>query len=154
TVGEKHPDYAVTLRNLARLHIQAGKSDQAEPPVRQLAEVEHGTSGLNGPELTEKCQRDQAIREQILRCNCQANQLGEQGQFDKAISLARQAYELSREHLGEFHREVGASLNVLAGVYQHKNEFVTAEPLFRQALEVARIALGEEHPDYAAALLN
>jgi CHAT domain-containing protein/Tfp pilus assembly protein PilF len=56
--------------------------------------------------------------------------------------------------LGPDHRDVAASLNVMASLYRDRGDYVRAEPLYRRALAIREKALGPQHPEVAASLSN
>jgi tetratricopeptide (TPR) repeat protein len=98
--------------------------------------------------------RGDLVQAQVVKLNKPAADLVEQGRFEPAIQLGQAAVELASAWLGEEHREVGASLNVLAGIHQTREEHALCEPLLRRAEGIARRTLGEEHPDRLTALMN
>jgi CHAT domain-containing protein/tetratricopeptide (TPR) repeat protein len=52
------------------------------------------------------------------------------------------------------HREIGRSLNNLAGVYFELGHYAKAEPLYQRGLEIAERAVGPAHPDVGVSLNN
>jgi eukaryotic-like serine/threonine-protein kinase len=80
--------------------------------------------------------------------------LTQTGDFAAAEQLFRRSLEIRREHLGEFHVEVAATLDHLAEALRRSGEYEQAEPLFREALQMRRLLLGDEHPSVATALNN
>jgi tetratricopeptide (TPR) repeat protein len=56
--------------------------------------------------------------------------------------------------LGPDHRDVGESLNGLAGTYHAEDRDADAEPLYERSLAIAEKVLGPNHPDVAVSLNN
>ncbi len=48
-LGEKHPDYAISLNNLAFLYEQMGKYAKAEPLYQQVLEIQKQALGEKNP---------------------------------------------------------------------------------------------------------
>jgi CHAT domain-containing protein/tetratricopeptide (TPR) repeat protein len=62
--------------------------------------------------------------------------------------------EIREKSLGPAHRDVAASLNNLAALYEDQGRYTEAEPLAKQSLEISEKALGPNHPDVAISLNN
>ncbi len=91
---------------------------------------------------------------QIAELNRAVVRLLGQRRLAEAETLATQACELAREHLGEASETYSDSLANLAAVHFQKGELSPAEPLLRLAVEIARKTLGEDHPELAPKLHN
>jgi CHAT domain-containing protein len=78
----------------------------------------------------------------------------EQGRYDEAEPLYREALEGMREALGPRHPDTLVSLNNLAVVYDVQGRYGDAEPLYREALEGMREVRGSRHPDTVVSLNN
>jgi CHAT domain-containing protein/tetratricopeptide (TPR) repeat protein len=182
-LGERHPDYAQSLNNLATLYVYQGEYAKAEPLYRQARDLakqvlgerhpHYATSLYNLAALYESqgeyakaeplCRQARDIYKQVLgerhpdyatSLDNLARLYQDQGEYAKAEPLFRQALEIHKEVLGECHPHYATSLNNLARLYQDQGEYAKAEPVFRQALEITKQVLGEHHPDYAASLDN
>ena len=140
-LGEAHPDYAMSLNNLALIYHAQGDYARAEPLCRQALEIQRKALGEAHPDYA-------------TSLNNLAGLYRAQGDYAKAEPLFRQAPEIYKKALGEAHPSYAASLNNLAGLYDQQGDYAKAEPLYRQALEIRRKALGEAHPDYANSLHN
>ncbi|MFZ4641688.1 MAG: tetratricopeptide repeat protein, partial [Nodosilinea sp.] len=94
--------------------------------------------------------------------NQTASYLQDQGRYDAAEPLYRDALQLYRELLGDSPAEtlrerqldVATSLNNLAYLYDSQGRYDDAEPLYHQALDLRRELLGERHPAVATSLNN
>ena len=76
------------------------------------------------------------------------------GNYDNVIPLGKQALEIRKKYLGEWHPLYAINLNNLATFYWVLGKFENVEELYLQALKIQRRAVGEEHPDYALCLNN
>jgi CHAT domain-containing protein/Tfp pilus assembly protein PilF len=182
-LGERHPDYAIGLINVAKLHWAQGEYAQAVPLYRQALEVRKQVLGQRHPayarslnnlatlyyaqgeyaEAEPLFRQAQDLRKQVLgerhpdyaeTLSNLADLYHSQGKYAQAVPLYRQALQIRKQVLGERHPDYAASLNNLAALYREQGEYAKAEPLFRQALEIHKQVLGPRHPSYAASLNN
>ena len=84
----------------------------------------------------------------------EAGTLHRQGQYDRAVVLAKKALEIAERDLGPEHPNVATSLNNLAELYRAQGLYAAAEPLYKRSLAIREKALGPEHPAVAASLNN
>ncbi|MEM9275418.1 MAG: tetratricopeptide repeat protein [Cyanobacteria bacterium P01_F01_bin.143] len=140
-LGEKHPDFATSLNNLAALYDSQGKYKQAEPLYLQALELRKEILGENHPDFA-------------TSLNNLAGLYYSQGKYEQAEPLYLQALELRKEILGENHPQVANSFNNLALLYTSQGKYEQAEPLYLQALDLRKELLGENHPDFALSLNN
>src|SRR5271166_1527480 len=138
-LGERHPDYATSLNNLAELYCAMGRHAEAEPLFKQAMEVLGTALGEEHPSYA-------------ASLNNMAELSRAMGRHAEAEPLFKQAMEICRTALGERHADYAGSLNNLAGLYHAMGRHAEAEPLCKQAMEICRTALGERHPDYATSL--
>lgn len=80
--------------------------------------------------------------------------LYENGDYDTAELLHREAFRQRRSSLGPSHPHVGESLNNLAVVLHDKGERARSEILHRAALACRRDVRGHKHPEVAESLNN
>jgi tetratricopeptide (TPR) repeat protein len=140
-LGERHPDYANSLNNLAELYEAMGDYGKAEPLCRQALAINKEALGDKHPNYA-------------TSLNNLAELYHAMGDYAKAEPLHRQALATRKEALGERHPHYAASLNNLAELYRAMGDYAQAEPLLRQASVIWKEALGDRHPDYAASLGN
>jgi tetratricopeptide (TPR) repeat protein/CHAT domain-containing protein len=140
-LGERHPDYALSLFNLAAQHQALGQWKEAEALYRQAREIEKQVLGERHPAYATSLNNLAALYQ-------------DQGDFAKAEALYRQALEIYKQLLGERDPAYAQSLNNLAALYQAQGDYAKAESLYCQAREITRQVLGERHPDYALSLNN
>ena len=86
--------------------------------------------------------------------NSQITSLYRQGNYDRAMTVAREALRIAEQAGGPNHPLVALSLNNLALLYKTQGEYTQAEPLYQRALEIKEKTLGPEHPSVALSLNN
>ena len=182
-LGEKHPDYARSLNNLAVLYESLGNYQKALPLQQQALQINKEVLGEKHPDyaislnnlavLYEKMgsyekalplyQQALQIRKEVLgekhpdyarSLNSLAELYEDMGSYQKALPLHQQALQIRKEVLGEKHPDYARSLNNLAGLYESMGSYEKALPLYQQALQIRKEVLGEKHPDYATSLNN
>ncbi|XP_047660418.1 kinesin light chain 4 isoform X2 [Tachysurus fulvidraco] len=77
-----------------------------------------------------------------------------QGRYEVAVPLCKQALDDLERTVGHDHPDVAAMLNILAYVYRHQSNFKEASRLLYDAVTIRERTLGEEHPSVAATLNN
>ncbi|NEU71152.1 tetratricopeptide repeat protein [Hassallia byssoidea VB512170] len=141
SLGEEHPDVAMSLNNLALLYSDQGRYSDAEPLLIQALELNKRLLGEEHPDVA-------------TSLNNLALLYSDQGRYSDAEPLYIQALALRKRLLGEEHPHVATSLNNLALLYNFQGRYSEAEPLYIQALALRKRLLGEEHPDVAISLNN
>ena len=140
-LGERHPDYAKSLNNLAQVYEAKADYAKALPLCEKSCEI-----------------WKQAVGEAHSSYGHSLMSLGAlyqaQGDYAKALPLLEKACAIDKHTIGERHADYARSLNNLAMLYDAQGEYAKALPLLEQACEVWKQALGERHPDYAAGLIN
>jgi CHAT domain-containing protein len=139
--GEEHPDFALSLNNLANLYTEMGDFSNALPLLIQSKNIRGKVKG-----------EEHADYAQSL--NNLAHLYTEMGDFSKALPLFIQSKSIYTKVFGEEHLEFARSLNNLARLYVYMGNFSEALPLYIQAKEVYEKVLGKEHPDLAQSLSN
>ncbi|TSK53645.1 Kinesin light chain 1 [Bagarius yarrelli] len=81
-------------------------------------------------------------------------QYANQGRYEVAVPLCKQALEDLERTLGHEHPDVATMLNILALVYRDQSNFKEASRLLYEAVSIREKTLGEEHPSVAATLNN
>jgi tetratricopeptide (TPR) repeat protein len=140
-LGEGHPDFAISVNNLAALYRAMGRHAEAEPLYRQAADTIRTAFGEGHPYFANSLNN-------LAELYCSM------GRHAEAEPLCRQAMEIRRTALGEGHPEFATSLLLLASLYRAMGRHAEAEPLCRQAMDTFRTALGEKHPYFAASVNN
>jgi len=139
--GEKHPDYATSLNNLAGLYESMGSYQKALPYYQQALQI-----------------RKEILGEKHSDYASSLNNFGylynSMGSYQKALPYYQQALQIRKEILGEKHPDYASSLNNLALLYVSIGSYQKALPYYQQALQIRKEILGEKHPDYATSLNN
>jgi len=139
-LGDRHPDTATSLNNLAGLYKSQGRYGEAEPLYVQALEIRKAELGDRHPYTATSLNNLAALYES-------------QGRYGEAEPLYVQALEIRKAELGDRHPDTATSLNNLAGLYESQGRYGEAEPLYVQALEIRKAELGDRHP-YTATSLN
>jgi CHAT domain-containing protein/tetratricopeptide (TPR) repeat protein len=135
-LGKNHPDYALSLNNLAALYQDMGDYARAEPLYLEALAITKKAVGTDHPNYA-------------LYLNNLADLYRFMGPYARAEPLYRQALEIWKKALGADHPNYALYLNNLADLYLALGDYARAEPLLRQALEITKKALGTDHPHYA-----
>ena len=140
-LGANHPDYGISLNNLAYLTDELGDSEKAETLYLQVLQVYRSSLGDKHPEFATALVNVAKIYEA-------------RGEFSKAEPLLLQAVEINRSALGEKDLSFAVTLSNLAGLYDSMAQFAKAEPLYIESLEIRKTLHGEESYEYFTALNN
>ena len=84
----------------------------------------------------------------------EADQLWEQGDYRRGISVARKALEVAETSFGKDDINTNASVNLLGLLYDAQGDYAAAEPLYKRALAINEKTLGAQHPRTATSLNN
>ncbi|MBI4646447.1 MAG: CHAT domain-containing protein [Bacteroidia bacterium] len=139
--GEKHPDYANSLNNLAALYYEMGNYPAAEPLYLEAKSIFKEVLGEKHPDYA-------------TSLNNLAELYRVMSNYQKAEPLYNEAKDIRKEVLGEKHPYYATSLNNLAVLYKEMGNYQKAEPLYIEAMKFGKEILGEKHPDYAISLNN
>ena len=74
--------------------------------------------------------------------------------YEEAVRILQEAFEIQRRALGPWHPEVAKTLTRLADVMAATGEYGKAEPLIQQALRIRRKAYGPLHPAVAESIAD
>ena len=141
TLGENHPDYALSLNNLASIYSSLGNYNKAIELGTQAINIRKKTLGENHPGYA-------------LSLSNLAGYYGNLGDYNKAVELGTMAMNIRKQTLGENHPDYATSLSNLASNYSSLGNYNKAVELGTMAMEIQRKTLGENHPDYATSLSN
>jgi CHAT domain-containing protein/Tfp pilus assembly protein PilF len=140
-LGERHPDTASSLNNLAFLLQAQGDYAAARPLYEQALAINKEVLGERHPNTASSL-------------NNLAGLLKTQGDYAAARPLYEQALAICKEVLGEHHPDTAGSLNNLAALLKAQGDYAAARPLYEQALAIYREVLGARHPGTAISLNN
>lgn len=139
--GDRHPDVAISLNDLASLRNAQGRHAEEESLLREALIIQRRLHGDKHVDVASTIQSLGAA-------------LRTQHKYEEAEPFYRGALAIRRELLGAEHIDVAQTVNSLALLLQNKGDYAGAEPLFREALAMRRKLLGESHPIVAGALNN
>ncbi|KPQ32078.1 MAG: TPR repeat [Phormidesmis priestleyi Ana] len=140
-LGERHPDTARSLDNLAGLYRSHGRYGEAEPLYIKALEIRKTELGERHPDTG-------------LGLNNLAALYESQGRCAEAELLYIEALEISKTKLGDHNPATATGLNNLAALYKSQGRYVAAEPLYVEVLKIKKTELGEHHPDTTTSLNN
>ncbi len=183
TLGEDHPDTAMSLDELGGTYNELGDSKQALALHQRALEIRERILGHEHPDtaigfshlgITYSTlgdwkqallpyQRALEIRERVLghehpltaaSLNNLGTVYGELGDLEQALLLHQQDLEISERVLGQDHPATAASLNNLGSIYRKLGDSKQALVLDQQAFEISERVLGHDHPVTAKFLNN
>jgi CHAT domain-containing protein/Tfp pilus assembly protein PilF len=140
-LGDRHPDVATSLHNLALLCEKEGQYEKSEDLYLQALKIQKFTLGDRHILIATSLSNLAGLYESL-------------GQHEKSEDLYLQALEMQRSLLGNSHRDIASSLNNLAGLYDSMEYHEKSEDLYLQALEMQRSLFGNSHRDIASSLNN
>jgi tetratricopeptide (TPR) repeat protein len=92
--------------------------------------------------------------EEIARLNQEIAQLSQAGEYERALTVAHRACDLTREVYGNEHPAVAEALHNLGELHRRKGDHIAAVPVYRQVLEIRRKTLSTEDPAIAESLID
>ena len=140
-LGERHPDVATSINNLAFLYSSQGRYEEAEPLYKHALALLQELLGDRHPDVATSINNLAAL-------------YYSQGRYEEAEPMYKQALALRQELLGDCHPDVATSINNLALLYYSQGKYEEAEPLYVKALEIVEVSLGMEHPNTKTARNN
>ena len=140
-LGDRHPDTATGLNDLAELYYSMGRYDRALPLYKSALEIRKSELGDRHPDTA-------------TSLNNLAGLYSLMEQYDRALPLLKSALEIRKLELGDWHPDTATSLNNLAYLYDVTGEYDRALPLYESALEIHKSELGDRHPSTATSLNN
>ncbi|MEN3040837.1 MAG: CHAT domain-containing tetratricopeptide repeat protein [Bacteroidia bacterium] len=182
-LGEKHPEYILTLNDLAIVYEHLGHYSKAESIYKKVLAAQAEVLGSQHPdylitlgnlallyEVQGLYQLAESLYVQVA--NLQSQLLGKlhpeylitlhnlglvyyrQGQYAQAESLYHLVAEARAKVLGTQHRDYATTLNNLAVIYEEQGRYAEAETLLRKVVEIRERILGPHHPEYLSTLHN
>ncbi|MEI7855530.1 MAG: CHAT domain-containing tetratricopeptide repeat protein, partial [Planctomycetota bacterium] len=140
-LGDKHPNTAGSINNLAQLYADQAQYAKAEPLLIEALKNWREALGNKHPNTA-------------LSINNLAMLYSKQAQYAKAEPLYLEALKIRREVLGNKHPSTATSINNLAMLYSAQAQYAKAEPLLIEALRITREVSGNKHRDTAGSINN
>ena len=97
---------------------------------------------------------DNDALDKIKDLSNQAINLYQQGHYEEAEPLFKEALDKHIEKLGHDHPDTLTSMNNLAALYQAQGRYEEAAPLFKEVLDKSIEKLGHDHPDTLSSMNN
>jgi CHAT domain-containing protein/tetratricopeptide (TPR) repeat protein len=123
--GTMHPDYAISLNNLALVYSGMGELARAEPLYRQALEITKQALGEKHPDCATKLSN----LAEVYR------KMGEQA---RAEPLYQQALEILKDSRGDRHPDYALTLSNLGLLYKSMEDYTRAELPYQEALNISR----------------
>jgi CHAT domain-containing protein/Tfp pilus assembly protein PilF len=137
-LGPDHPDVAVALNGLGRLHRSKGDQAKAESIFQRALSICEKSFGPENPAVTDSL-----------------SNLGHlyrsQADYARAEAMFQRALAILERSLGPEHPNFAFALHNLGLLYWSKGNYAKAEPLFHRSLDIWKSALNPEHPDLGLA---
>ncbi len=140
-LGPDHPSTAISLNNLAQLHVDMGDYAIASPLLQRALQINEKALGPDHPGTA-------------TNLNNLANLYVNMGDYARAEPLDQRALKIYEKALGPEHPDTASALVSLALLYDYMGDYAKAEPLYERALEINEKALGPDHPITAISLNN
>ena len=121
--GDRHPNTASGLNNLALLYESMGQYDRALPLYKSALEIRKSELGDRHPDTASSLNNLAYLYESM-------------GQYDRALPLVESALVITQSESGDRHPDTATSLNNLAGLYYSMGQYDRALPLYESALEI------------------
>lgn len=131
TFGAEHPNYGLSLNNLALAHAALGQYSDADSEFKKSIAV------------LEKCQCGELARPLGNR----AAMLAAQANYSDAQTVATRAVDVTQQYYGAQSANTAMAQEVLAQIYAKGGRFVDAERTYKQALGIQQEALPPNHVD-------
>jgi eukaryotic-like serine/threonine-protein kinase len=139
--GERHPNVAEDLGNIAAIQQDLGFYTEAEKFDRQALDITQGYYGKDHPKT--------AINLTML-----GRALEFENKFDESDAVLKQALAIQERVYGPVHPSVAETINELAANQSMRNDMDGAIVQFRRVAEIYRSIYGDHHYLVAIALAN
>ena len=140
-VGKKHPDYALTLNNIALNYIDLGDHNKALEFNLLALKIREKVVGKKHPSYA-------------TSLNNIAINYSELGLYNKALEYNLLSLEIREKVVGKEHRDYALILNNIAVNHSNLGDYNKALEYNLLALKIYEKVVGKEHPDYALSLNN
>jgi tetratricopeptide (TPR) repeat protein len=131
TFGAEHPNYGISLNNLALAQAALGQYSDADSEFKKSIAV------------LEKCQCGELARP----LGNLATMLSAQSKYSDAQTVATRAVDVTQQYYGAQSANTAMAEEVLAQIYAKGGRFVDAERTYKQALSIQQEALPPDHVD-------
>ncbi|MBF0508555.1 MAG: tetratricopeptide repeat protein [Deltaproteobacteria bacterium] len=132
---------AAYLNRQGQALLHAGKSPEAEAPLKEAMDIRDRLLKPNDPRIGESLSNLAALDRA-------------QGKYAQAEPLLKRALKIMEQALGPDHPDTAATLTNLARLYEYQGKFTQAELVYQRDLKLTEQALGPDHPRLAVTLNN
>ena len=139
--GKDHPNYIISLYNIAVLFTKVSRYREAEP---LFIEVSEKIKLFLGEESIEYAAVGEGLAELYLKTD----------EYEKARLIITQSIDIVGKVLGQDHPLYASFLTQLARVYLETCQYALAEPLYLEAKNIRKRSPGEMSSEYAVSLVN
>lgn len=139
--GEKHPDVATSLDNIAAIYRVQKHYEKAKPLYYQALEIRQYLFGEEHPEVA-------------TSLNNLANLYSDEENYEEAKPLFLRALEVYEHSFGKVHLHTVTTLNNLGDLYRDQKCYEEAETIYLEVLERKRCLFDSKHPGLAVTLNN
>jgi CHAT domain-containing protein len=140
-LGEKHPDYALSLNTLAILHYYLGNYELAEPLYLETIKIQKEVLGEKNASYAASLNNLSSLYQNS-------------GNYAAAEQFGKEALKIRKEIYGEKNSDYASSVNNLAILNVSIGNYGVAEQLYKECLAIRKEILGENNPDYISAMNN
>ncbi len=140
--GDRHPDVAAVLNNLALIHLDDGDSAGAETLLVRAESLTLAASQGQRTALLATIATNRGWSARLDR------------RFDDARHQLERALEIGRATLGPRHPSLAYALDQLGGLEREQGHYDAALERFAQAGELRDASLGVNHPETASTLVG
>ena len=140
-LGDRHPNTATSLNNLATMYYLQGRYTEAEPFCQQALDIRRAELGEHHSD-TATSMHDLALLYKYQGC------------YEKAELLYLEALNICEAELGRQHPDTATVINDIAALYEDQGRYEEAEPLYLEALNICEAELGRRHHSTAVSLKN
>lgn len=134
--GSDHPDVAVSVHDLAVLHVDQGRYAEARGLYERALAIWERTRGLDHLDVARTFNGLAIVHHN-------------EGRFAEAQALHERVLEIRERILGPDHRDVALTVNNLGAVVWEQGRYAEAQALHERALAMQERLLGPDHPDVA-----
>ncbi len=141
TLGEKCPEYALSLSDLATLYQMMGRYKEAEILMKNALQIYRVTLGRNHP-FYATCLNNGAQLFQTI------------GRYEEAEQMMKEALQIYIASFGKNHTEYATAFYNLGLLYYYTGRYEEAEPMMKESMQFAKETYGVNHPDYSVRISN
>ena len=140
-LGKEHPDYALSLNNLAAYNSSLGDYEEAIKLCTEALNIRERVLGKEHPDYA-------------ASLNSLAVYNSKLGDYKEAIRLDTEALNVYEKIYGKEHLDYATSLNNLSFYYERLGDYAKAIEQGELALKIYNKLLNADDPDYATLLNN